>query len=252
MVDLYGFAPGRTIGHALPLDAPVAPPPLFVAGVWRDYARQHGAVVIDSVAWRALGGDDTANNAAVWFDEGTTDEGVANHGAANDGRWRALRESVAEVAGFEWRSSGELRERSLRIFDRSFAVTYALEAIAIAVALFGVASTWAAEGLARRREFATLQHLGLTRARIALSFAIEALLQIAIAIAWGLVVGVAIALVLIHRVNPQSFHWTMDFAWPGSLLTMSALALLALGATAAVLAALRAVGDPVRTLAEDA
>lgn len=258
MVDLYGFAPGTTIERPLPLPpgaAPAATPearadfagrqdrpgPLFVAGVWRDYARQHGSVVVDSAAWRALGGDDTANDVAVWFDETTP----------RDEAWQALREAVDAIAGFAWRSSGDLRALSLRIFDRSFAVTYALEAIAIAVALFGVASTWAAEGLARRREFATLQHLGLTRTQIAVSFAIEALLQIVIAIVWGLVAGIAIALVLIHRVNPQSFHWSMDFAWPGGLLATSATGLLVLGTLAAVLAALRAVGDPVRTLAED-
>ncbi len=254
MVDLYGFAPGTTMERPLPIPANAAPTaradaadrpgrarPVFVAGVWRDYARQHGSVVVDSAAWRSLGGDDTANDVAVWFDESTP----------RDQAWRALREAVDEIAGFSWRSSGELRALSLAIFDRSFAVTYALEAIAIAVALFGVASTWAAEGLARRREFATLQHLGLTRTQIAASFAIEALLQIAIAIAWGLVAGTAIALVLIHRVNPQSFHWSMDFAWPGGLLAASATGLLVLGTLAAVLAALRAVGDPVRALAED-
>lgn len=253
MIDLYGWRPGTVVERALPTGGEAAPAPdgtsakrartspLFVAGVWRDYARQHGSLVVDPADWRARGGDDTANDVAVWFDETTP----------RDAAWRALRAAVDGVAGFEWRSSGELRARSLRIFDRSFAVTYALEAIAIAVALFGVASTWAGEGLARRREFATLQHLGLGRAQIAASFAIEALLQIGIAIAWGTVVGLAIALVLIHRVNPQSFHWTMQLAWPGGLLAVSALALLALGTLAAVLAALRAVGDPVRTLAED-
>jgi putative ABC transport system permease protein len=253
MVDVYGFAPGSRIERALPIDpASMATPsdaaadrartpPLFVAGVWRDYARQQGSIVVDSADWRAIGGDDTANDVAVWFDDAVP----------RDTAWRALRAAVDGVAGFEWRSSGELRERSLRIFDRSFAVTYALEAIAIAVALFGVASTWAGEGLARRREFATLQHLGLARRQIAASFAIEALLQIALAIAWGTIVGLAIALVLIRRVNPQSFHWTMQLSWPGSLLAASALALLALGTLAAVLAALRSVGDPVRTLAED-
>ncbi len=253
MVDVYGFRPGSVIEHTLPISSASTPapdelavrrartPPLFVAGVWRDYARQQGSVVVDSADWRALGGDDTANDVAVWFDET----------APRDEAWRALQTAVDGVAGFEWRSSGELRARSLRIFDRSFAVTYALEAIAIAVALFGVASTWAGEGLARRREFATLQHLGLARQQIAASFAIEALLQISIAIAWGTIVGLAIALVLIHRVNPQSFHWTMQLSWPGGLLAASALALLALGTLAAVLAALRAVGDPVRALAED-
>jgi len=259
MVDVYGFRPGSVIERALPISSAstsasastpasdelaagrARTPPLFVAGVWRDYARQQGSVVVDSADWRALGGDDTANDVAVWFDETTP----------RDEAWRALQTAVDAAAGFEWRSSGELRARSLRIFDRSFAVTYALEAIAIAVALFGVASTWAGEGLARRREFATLQHLGLARPQIAASFAIEALLQIGIAIAWGTVVGLAIAIVLIHRVNPQSFHWTMQLSWPGGLLAASALALLALGTLAAVLAALRAVGDPVRALAED-
>ncbi len=249
--DIYGFRPGSLLEGALPTASPSAAtgaagkalrtPPLFVAGVWRDYARQHGSIVIDSADWRALGGDETANDVAVWFDDATP----------RNEAWRGLRHAVRGVAGFEWRSSGALRARSLRIFDRSFAVTYALEAIAIAVALFGVASTWAAEGLARRREFATLQHLGLTRRQIAVSFAIEALLQIVIAVAWGTVVGFAIALVLIHRVNPQSFHWTMQLSLPGGLLAASAIALLALGTVAAVLAALRAVGDPVRVLAED-
>jgi len=253
VVDVYGFRPGTVVERALPTGSGAMPasgeasaqggatPPLFVAGVWRDYARQHGSIVVDPADWRTLGGDDTANEVAIWFNDATP----------RDTAWHALHAAVDRFAGFEWRSSGEIRARSLRIFDRSFAVTYALEAIAIAVALFGVASTWAGEGLARRREFATLQHLGLTRAQIAVSFAIEAMLQIAIAIAWGTVLGLAIALVLIRRVNPQSFHWTMQLAWPGSLLAASMLALLALGTLSAVLAALRAVGDPVRALAED-
>ncbi|MCO5099656.1 MAG: FtsX-like permease family protein [Burkholderiaceae bacterium] len=253
MVDVYGFRAGTFVERVLPAGSDAtaasagasagrsATAPLFVAGVWRDYARQHGSVVVDSSDWRALGGDDSASDVAIWFDDATP----------RDAAWHALRAAVDGIAGFEWRSSAEIRARSLRIFDRSFAVTYALEAIAIAVALFGVASTWAGEGLARRREFATLQHLGLARAQIAVSFAIEAMLQIAIATAWGMAAGLAIALVLIRRVNPQSFHWTMQLAWPGSLLAASVLALLALGTFSAVAAALRAVGDPVRALAED-
>ncbi len=243
MVDLYGFTIGSTIDAPLPVDATPARTPtrLFVSAVWRDYARQHGSVAIDSDAWRALGGDDSANDAAIWFD-GTTPRELA---------WRELRAALAGLAGVELRATGELRAASLRIFDRSFTVTYALEAIAIVVALFGVASAWAAEGLARRAEFATLQHLGLTRRRIAQMFALEAAMQIAVAIAWGTIAGSAIALVLIHRVNPQSFHWTMDFSWPGTLLAASALGLLVTGTIAAVLAAFDSIGDPVRTLAED-
>lgn len=242
MVDLYGYQRGTTIDVVLPVVGNQSASRLFVAAVWRDYARQHGSVVIDSSAWRALGGDASANDAAIWFDDATPRERA----------WQALRASLADLAGVELRKTGELRAASLRIFDRSFAVTYALEAVAIAVALFGVASAWAAEGLARRREFAILQHLGLARRQIARMFALEAALQIAIAIVWGTLLGVAIALVLIHRVNPQSFHWTIDFSWPGTLLAVSAGGLLVTGTLAAVLAAIDSVGNPVRALAEDA
>ena len=66
---------------------------------------------------------------------------------------------MLEKASF--RSAGDVRELSLRIFDRSFAVTYVLEAIAIVVGLFGVASTYAAEALNRSREFGMMRHLGV-------------------------------------------------------------------------------------------
>ena len=55
---------------------------------------------------------------------------------------------------------------SLRIFDRSFAVTYYLQAVAIAVGLVGVAASLSAQVLARRKEFGLLSHLGLTRGQV--------------------------------------------------------------------------------------
>jgi len=237
--DLYGWTAGSRI--ALPLPG-AATPRFFVAAIWRDYARQHGAVALDAADYRALTGDATTSDVALWFDAS-----IAPATAI-----AALRKALPDVAGLELRTTGELRALSLRIFDRSFAVTYALEAIAIVVALFGVASAWAAEGLARAREFGMLRHLGLRRREVARLFAAEAALQIGIAAAWGTVLGAMIAMVLVHRVNPQSFHWTMDLSWPVGLLGAAAAALLALGVTAAVLAARSAMSEaPVRALTED-
>jgi len=237
--DLYGWTAGSRI--ALPLPG-AATQRFFVAAIWRDYARQHGAVALDAADYRALTGDATTSDVALWFDAS-----IAPATAI-----AALRKALPDVAGLELRTTGELRALSLRIFDRSFAVTYALEAIAIVVALFGVASAWAAEGLARAREFGMLRHLGLRRREVARLFAAEAALQIGIAAAWGTVLGAMIAMVLVHRVNPQSFHWTMDLSWPVGLLGAAAAALLALGVTAAVLAARSAMSEaPVRALTED-
>jgi hypothetical protein len=66
----------------------------------------------------------------------------------------------------EFVSAGAIRERSLQIFDRSFAVTYWLQAVAIGIGLFGVAASFSAQVLARRKEFGLLAHLGLTRRQI--------------------------------------------------------------------------------------
>jgi len=118
--------------------------------------------------------------------------------------------------------------------------------------LFGVASAWSAEALARRREFGVLRHLGMTPRAIVRQFAIEAGALVASAVAWGLALGAAIALVLVHRVNPQSFHWTMDTSWPLAELAAGAFALVVLAIGVASLAARQVSGaEPVRAVRED-
>jgi putative ABC transport system permease protein len=238
MVDLYGFAPGREV--TLPLGA--APARFFVAGVWRDYARQHGAVMVPQEHYRRLTGDDSVSDAGLWLAPGADPQQLLDR----------IRAELPELDALEWRSAAEVRELSLRIFDRSFAVTYVLEAIAILVGLFGVAATYAGEALARAREFGMLRHLGVTRAQIGRLFAIESGVLIVTGVAWGGAIGALIAWVLVHRVNPQSFHWTMDIAWPWPLLAASAGALVLLGVFAAVVASRSATGgSPLRAVRED-
>ena len=135
----------------------------IVAGVWRDYARQHGAIVIERETYAALSGDRRANDAALWLKPGA-DAAALRRGAARaagrrPARYRRRRARSARV--------------SLAIFDRSFAVTYALEAVAVLVGLFGLSSSVGAIVLARRREFGMLRHLGMTRRQIGAMLAAE-------------------------------------------------------------------------------
>ena len=113
------------------------------------------------------------------------------------------------------RSAAELRRLSLRIFDRSFAVTYYLQAVAIAIGLVGIAASLSAQVLARRKEFGLLAHLGLTRApgrsRVVAG---EGAAWVAAGTLLGLALGLAVSVVLVYVVNPQSFHWTMDLVLP--------------------------------------
>ena len=238
MVDLYGLQIGAFV--ELPIGARAQR--LQVAGVWRDYARQHGAVVIDRADYLAMTGDGSASDIAIRLAAGASESAVTER----------LRAAVPALRDIELRSARDIRALSLAIFDRSFAVTYVLEAIAIVVGLFGVAATYTGQALARAREFGMLRHLGFTRAQIVRLFAIESGLLIAVGVAWGGALGVLIAVVLVHRVNPQSFHWTMEMHWPGPVLGASAAALIVLGIAAAVLAARSAAGEsPVRAVRED-
>jgi putative ABC transport system permease protein len=218
----------------------------FVAGVWRDYARQFGAIAMDQRDFETLTGDRRVNDLALWLAPGASDAQLQ----------QAVRELAQAQSGagalIEFASSGQIRATSLRIFDRSFAVTYWLQAVAIAIGLFGVAASFSAQVLARRKEFGLLAHLGLTRRQILALVAGEgAAWTLAGALA-GLGLGLAVSLVLVHVVNPQSFHWTMDLALPwGRLLALCAAVILA-GTVTAWLAGRAAAGkDAVLAVKED-
>jgi putative ABC transport system permease protein len=257
MVDLYGWHPGQTVDLpvALPVAAPARTDPatheagvsqstveVFVAGVWRDYARQFGAIVIDHEDYRRTACDESATDLAVWIDADQSPESVLAR----------ISERVPQLARLSWKSARQIQALSMAIFDRSFALTYALEAIALVVGLFGVTTTFAAQALARTREFGLLRHLGLGPRGVAAQLALESAVLLSLAAAWGLCVGAAIAWVLTARVNPQSFHWTMALHWPLGALASGALAVVALGTTAALAAARHAMGPaPVQALRQD-
>jgi putative ABC transport system permease protein len=235
--DIYGYKPGDVI--ELPLGG--RNQRLTVAGVFRDYARQHGAILIDRGEYVALTGDERVNDAALWLRPGVTPAQVME-------RLRALPGGdQLDIA-----DSGEIRDVSLRIFDRSFAVTYAMEAVAVLVGLFGLSSSLGAMVLARRREFGMLRHLGLTRAQIRRMLAAEGALLALIGAVAGLVCGTAISLVLVYVVNRQSFNWTIDLHPPFAFLGMLIIVLLVLAVITAVLSGREAMGmGPVRAVRED-
>jgi putative ABC transport system permease protein len=237
VADLYGYAAGSRI------DLPLAgkKQPFVVGGIWRDYARQFGAIVIERKTYAALSGDVRANDAALWLKPGATIAAATQALRALPGG------SQLEISG-----PGEIRSASLAIFDRSFAVTYALEAVAVIVGLFGLSSSVGAIVLARRREFGMLRHLGMTRGQIGAMLAAEGGLLALLGVAAGLVLGGAISLILIHVVNRQSFHWSMGLHIPWSGLGAFALAMLALATVTAAVTGRQAMGgEAVRAVRED-
>lgn len=248
MLDLYGVQPGDD----LPALARAfgarggAVPAFFIAGVWRDYVRQSGAIMMRDDDYRRLTGDARVNDLQLWLAPGV-DAGEVRRGL------EAL--ALGPSGGGEllqFSSAQEIRAVSLRIFDRSFAVTYWLQAVAIAIGLFGVAASFSAQVLARRKEFGLLQHLGLTRRQVLAVVAGEGAAWTLVGSAAGLLLGLAVSVVLVHVVNPQSFHWTMDLQAPWGRLVLLCAAVVVAGTGTAWLAGRAAAGhDAVLAVKED-
>jgi putative ABC transport system permease protein len=237
MVDLYGMSVGQRI--ELPLNGKLHA--FQVSGVWRDYARPTGTIQMRLSDYHAITGDQDASNAALWL----------KPGAKADDTDKALKR-LPFAAALETSAPSEIREMSMKIFDRSFAITYLLEAIAIVIGLFGVAATFSAQTLARSREFGMLRHVGVTRGQILSILAIEGGALTGLGIATGFALGWVISLILVFVVNPQSFHWTMQLHLPWPLLGAVAALLLAAAALTALLAGRQSLsGGPIRAVRED-
>ena len=244
MVAIHGAHPGTRL--MLPL-GPNARTEVVVAGVWRDYARQFGAIAIDLADYQRLSGDLRVNDLALWLAPGASADAVMTSLRSAPGD-----ESRATNGVLEFAQPGQIRAQSLRIFDRSFAVTHYLQALAMGIGLFGIAASFSAQVLARRREFGLLSHLGFTRQQVVATVAGEGVAWTAAGALLGLALGLAVAVVLVHVVNPQSFHWTMSLSLPWERLgLLCAVVVLAGGLTTAWAARRAASVQAVRAVKED-
>lgn len=218
-------------------------PPCFqIAAIWRDYARQSGAIAINRDDYQKITGDSSVSGASVWIGDDQNPSEISSE----------IYNQFDTIQGLQIKSAEDIRALSLDIFDRSFAVTYALEAVALLVSLFGVATTYSGEAISRMREFGMLRHLGITRRKISAFFVYESAFCITLGVVWGGLVGAAISQVLIKWVNPQSFNWTMQTHWPTNQLASAGAVLIILGVIAAVLAARKSAGlGPIEAVRRD-
>jgi putative ABC transport system permease protein len=213
-----------------------------VRGLWRDYERPGGAVVMPREAFVRYTGDWRATTAALWLAPDADAPAVAQR----------IQQALDRGGEFEIALPREIRRMSLRVFDRTFAVTYLLEAVAVLIGLFGISASTSSQVLARRGEFGMLRHLGVTRGEIGRMLAFEGAALGTVGVITGLAVGFVVSLVLIYVVNRQSFHWTMDLHLPWLLLAALSLVLIVASALTAALSGRQAMGeDVVRAVKED-
>ncbi len=181
-----------------------------VLGIYYDYSTERGFIILDRRTLLRYLPDPAASNLAVYLKPGA-DANAVRRGIDNAIAGRA-------VAVF---SNAKLRQGAIEIFDRTFRITYALEAVAIFVAVMGIAGALLALVIDRRREFALLRFLGAAQGQVRRVILCEAGLLGLLSNAIGLALGTVLSLILIFVINKQSFGWTIQFHWPVALLFLA-------------------------------
>lgn len=196
---------------------------LRIVDIFYDYGNERGYVLLDRSTMLKYLPDPAPSNLAVYLAAGANLETVRD----------AIQRVAAnhDVLIF---SNREIRREGVRIFDQTFAITYALEAVAVIVAVMGIAGALMSIVIDRRREFGLLRILGATSVQTRKLILVEAGLIGILANIAGLALGIALSLILIFVINKQSFGWTIQFHWPIAVL----LAALSIVYAATVLAGL--------------
>jgi len=180
---------------------------LRIADVFYDYSSERGSILMDRQTMLRYLPDPAPSNLAIYV--------------SPDARLETVRTEIEKAAAGHrvlLFSNRELRSEAIRIFDRTFAITYALEAVAVIVAVMGIAGALLALVIDRRRELSLLRFLGAATGQIRKLILLEAGLLGLLANLAGLALGFALSFILVYVINKQSFGWTIRFHWPVEIL----------------------------------
>jgi len=178
-----------------------------ILDIYYDYSSERGEILMDRGTLLKYLPDPAPSNLAVYV--------------AGDADIETVRSEIVQAtAGHRLLifSDRQIRGEAIRIFDRTFAITYALEAVAVLVAVIGIAGALLALVIDRRRELGLMRFLGATSWQIRKLILVEAALLGLLANFAGAILGYFLSLVLIFVINKQSFGWTIRFHWPVAVL----------------------------------
>lgn len=191
-------------GDRIKLNTPRGEKEFLIAGVFYDYSSDWGMVLLEKKLFRSLWNDETIHSAGIYLKEGVSQE--------------AFKEVIREKYSKPYRlfvvSHRQLRKEVLKIFDQTFAITYALEFIAIIVAILGIVNSLNALIIERQRDIGIVRAVGAFQRQIQKTTLIEAGMIGFFSHILGLLCGFLLSILLIYVINKQSFGWTIQFSIP--------------------------------------
>ncbi len=219
------------VGDRLRLHTPAGATAFEIGGVFRDYASERGLLLLHRDHYRALWGDPRIDSIGVYLREPA--DGASAATAALD----AIRDIAGEA---RVRASARIRELSLAVFERTFAVTEVLRLLTVLIAFAGILGALLALQLERGRDSAILRAVGATPGQIWRLVGGQTLLMGLLAGLLALPLGALLGELLIAVINPRAFGWTLARHYSPGLFAEALLLALAAAALAGLYPAWRA------------
>jgi len=217
------------IPERITLETPVGDRSFPVLAVFYDYSSDRGSVLMDRSQVAELWHDDSVASLGLFLAPGVDADAVAGE----------LREAFRGRQNLLVQTNGSLRRQSLEIFDRTFAITGALQLLTVVVAFIGIFSTLMSLQLERGREFAVMRASGMTPRQLGSLTLLETGLMGLLAGTCSMPLGYVLAWVLVHVINVRSFGWSLQIALEPHFFVQSLLVAVGAAVLAGLYPALR-------------
>tara|TARA_A100001015_G_scaffold318215_1_gene437385 strand:+ start:5465 stop:7984 length:2520 start_codon:yes stop_codon:yes gene_type:complete len=195
-----------------------------VGGIYRDYSRQYGSLMMTKKDYLSLGGSKLMTQFSLWLNDKSEVEVM-----------KKFLENQVLFSNYNFINAREIKDLSLKIFDRTFTLTYFLAFISCLISVFSIVCSYSSQSYMRRKEISLMIQLGESKKFVCRQISFESFLLSSFSVFYGSLIGVLISLVLVFKINPQSFYWTMDLNFPVVIITCFGLCLVALGSYSAFL-----------------
>ncbi|MBA3469671.1 MAG: ABC transporter permease [Herpetosiphonaceae bacterium] len=229
----YAYRTGRGLGDTLTLQSERGPQTFPIVGVYYDYASDVGTVTINRATFDRFWNVPQISSMAVW----------AAPDADIDALVTRLQTNAGGTQDLLIQPNQAIRQATLEVFDRTFAITAVLQVLATIVAFIGILSALMALQLERARELGVLRANGLTPGQLWAMVLSQTGLMGLTAGLLALPVGMILAVVLVFVINKRSFGWTLQMQFDPGLLVQA----LVVSIVAALLAGLYPAWRMART-----
>lgn len=171
-----------------------------IAGIYYDYASSQGTAIMSLEIYQQLWSDKRISAAALILEPGVDAQSLAKN----------LQVELAATQSLLVRANQDLRATTLEVFDRTFAITGALQLMTTLVAFIGVLSAMMSLQLDKQRQLGILKAIGLTARQLWQLITLETGLMGAVAGILAMPTGYMLALILVYIINRRSFGWTLQ------------------------------------------